>query len=307
MVRVRVPATSANIGPGFDSLGIAFNLYNEYEFSECEKGIHFYGFKNEFCNKDNIVYKAMNTCFEKYNFKPKGLNIKLIKDDIPISRGLGSSSSCIVAGLLGANYVMGNILSIEELFKIGVDIEGHPDNIAPAFFGGMVVSVMEGKEVIYNKIDIKEGISFIALIPKFELSTSVARKVLPVEVKFDDAVYNISRVSLMISSFTSGKYELLKYCCKDAIHEKYRSPLIKDYNLVYNKCISLGALGCFLSGSGPTIMSIIKSDDTKIFSYIKDFLKNENISWDVRKLCVDSNGATIIEGGTNERNFSSCR
>lgn len=307
MIIVKVPATSANMGPGFDSLGIAFNLYNEYEFSECEEGIHFYGFKNEFCNKENIVYRAMVKCFEKYNFEPKGLNIRLIKEDIPISRGLGSSSSCIVAGLLGANYIMKNLLSIEELLKIGVDIEGHPDNIAPAFFGGMVVSVMEENDVIYNKIDIKEGIKFIALIPKFELSTSIARKVLPVEVKFDDAVYNISRVSLMISSFISGKYELLKYGCKDAIHEKYRSPLIKDYNLVYNKCISLGALGCFLSGAGPTIMSIIKSDDSKIVSVIKDFLKNENINWDVKELCVDSNGATIFEGDTNEGEFSSCR
>ncbi|MCR1950155.1 MULTISPECIES: homoserine kinase [unclassified Clostridium] len=307
MIRVRVPATSANIGPGFDSLGIAFNLYNEYEFSECEEGINFDGFKNEFCNEENIVYKAMNTCFEKYDFKPKGLNIKLIKEDIPISRGLGSSSSCIVAGLLGANYIMKNKLSIEELFKIGVDIEGHPDNIAPAFFGGMVVSVMEEKDVIYNKIDIKEGISFIALIPKFELSTAMARKVLPVEVKISDAIYNISRVSLMISSFVSGKYELLKYCCKDAIHEKYRIPLIKDYNLVYNKCISLGALGCFLSGAGPTIMSIIKSNDTKMFSDIKDFLKNENINWDIKELYIDNNGATIFEGDTNEGEFSSSR
>ena len=293
MIKVRVPATSANIGPGFDTLGIAFNLYNEFEFSEDTKEIKFYGFKEEYSNEDNIVYKAMKTCFDKCDYKPKGLKIGLIKEDIPISRGLGSSSTCIVAGLLGANQIMGNPLSIEELFRIGVEIEGHPDNIAPAFFGGMVVSVVEDKNVFYNKIDVKEGISFLALIPDFELSTSLARKVLPNDVRFKDAIYNISRVSLMISAFANGKYELLKYSCKDTMHEKYRSHLIKNYDLVYNKCISLGALSCFLSGAGPTIMAIIKSNDKKIVDNIKSFLKDEHLSWNVKELSIDNLGAMV--------------
>lgn len=301
MIKVKVPATSANMGPGFDSLGIAFDLYNEYEFSEGENGIKFYGFKEEFCNEKNIVYKSMKICFEKYNFKPKGLNIKLIKEDIPISRGLGSSSSCIIAGLLGANYIMNNLLSLEELFRIGVEIEGHPDNIAPALFGGMVVSVMEEDNVIYNKIDVKNGINFIALIPNFELSTALSRSALPSKVEFKDAVYNISRVALMISSFSNGRYDLLKYCCKDSIHEKYRSPLIKDYDLVYNKCMELGALGCFLSGAGPTIMAIVNKDDEKIFFNIKKILESKSIHWDIKKLCINNHGAMTFEGDTNER------
>ncbi|MGG7144325.1 homoserine kinase [Clostridium nigeriense] len=293
MIKVRVPATSANMGPGFDTLGIAFNLYNEFEFSEDTKEIKFYGFKEEYSNEDNIVYKAMKACFDKCNYKPKGLKIALIKEEIPISRGLGSSSTCIVAGLLGANQIMGNPLSIEELFKIGVEIEGHPDNIAPAFFGGMVVSIVENKNVFYNKIDVKEGISFVALIPDFELSTSLARKVLPTDVGFKEAIYNISRVSLMISAFANGKYELLKYSCKDAMHEKYRSHLIKNYDLVYSKCISLGALSCFLSGAGPTIMAIIKSNDEDIVDNIKSFFYYEDISWDVKEFCIDNWGAMV--------------
>ena len=300
MIRVRVPATSANMGPGFDTLGIAFNLYNEFEFSEEDSGVIFSGFKDEFSNENNIVYKAMLTCFEKCDYKAKGIKISLVKEDIPISRGLGSSSTCIVAGLLGANYLMGNILTIEELFKIGVEIEGHPDNIAPAFFGGMVVSVIEDKEVVYNKVDVKEGISFVSIIPDFELSTSVARKVLPEEVKFKDAIYNVSRVSLMISAFANGNYNLLKYGCKDILHEKYRSPLIKNYDLVYNKAISLGALSCFLSGAGPTIMLIIKNSEKEIVNNLKEFLKDENINWSVKELNIDNMGATIYKGATNE-------
>lgn len=300
MVKIRVPATSANMGPGFDSLGIAFNLYNEFEFSEEGTENKFYGFKEEFCNEENIVYKAMITCFEKCKYKPKGIKINLLREDIPISRGLGSSSTCIVAGLLGANNIMGNPLTVNELFKIGVQIEGHPDNIAPAFFGGMVVSVLEDGEALYNKIDIKRGITFVAIIPDFELSTSTARKVLPKKVSLKDAVYNISRVSLMISAFVNGNYDLLKYGCKDAIHEKYRSPLIKNYDLVYNKCISFGALSCFLSGAGPTIMVLIKNDEKEIVNKIRDFLRSENISWKVKELAIDNLGAIVYKGDTNE-------
>ncbi|MFU7517564.1 homoserine kinase [Clostridium sp. HCS.1] len=300
MVKIRVPATSANMGPGFDSLGIAFNLYNEFELSEEGTENKFYGFKEEFCNEENIVYKAMITCFEKCKYKPKGIKINLLREDIPISRGLGSSSTCIVAGLLGANNIMGNPLTVNELFKIGVEIEGHPDNIAPAFFGGMVVSVLEDGEALYNKIDIKRGITFVAIIPDFELSTSTARKVLPKKVSLKDAVYNISRVSLMISAFVNGNYDLLKYGCKDAIHEKYRSPLIKNYDLVYNKCISFGALSCFLSGAGPTIMVLIKNDEKEIVNKIRDFLRSENISWKVKELAIDNLGAIVYKGDTNE-------
>ena len=300
MVKVRVPATSANMGPGFDTLGIAFNLYNEFEFSEVSNGVEFEGFKEEFSNEDNIVYKAMKTCFDRCGYKNKGVKISLIKEEIPISRGLGSSSTCIVAGLIGANYIMGNPLTTNELFKIGVDIEGHPDNIAPAFFGGMVVSLVEEGEAIYNKIDVKEGVSFISIIPDFELSTSVSRKVLPEEVKFKDAVYNISRVSLMISAFSNGNYDLLKYGCKDTIHEKYRSPLIRNYDLVRTKCEELGALCCFLSGAGPTIMVIIKNSDKEIVDNIKEFLKDENILWKVKELALDNLGAITHSGGINE-------
>ncbi len=300
MVRVRVPATSANIGPGFDTLGIAFNLYNEFEFSEEGTEIKFFGFREEFSNEDNILYKSMIICFEKCGYEPSGLKISLVREDIPISRGLGSSSACIVAGLLGANNIMGNPLSIDELFKIGVEIEGHPDNIAPAFFGGMVVSLVEDKRAIYNKIDIKEGISFISIIPNFQLATSTARKVLPKEVEFKDAIYNISRVSLMISAFANGNYDLLRCGCKDAIHEKYRSPLIKNYDLVYNKCISLGALSCFLSGAGPTIMVLIKNDEKEIINKIKEFLRDEDITWQVKELDIDNLGAIVYKGDTNE-------
>ncbi|MGL5380868.1 homoserine kinase [Clostridium sp.] len=294
MVRVRVPATSANIGPGFDSLGIAFDLYNVFEFEEIEKGLVFEDIPQEFCNEDNIIYIAMKKCFLKANYNAKGLKIKAVKQDIPISRGLGSSSSCIVAGLMGANFIMGNKLSKDEIFNIGVEMEGHPDNIAPAVFGGMVVSVMEEGKTVYNKLDIKDGISFIGLIPDFRLETEKARNVLPKEVSLKDSIFNLSRSALIVSCFITGRYDLLKFACKDALHQKYRSKLIDNFDNVYGKCFDLGALGCFLSGAGPTIMAIIDNKDKDFIGGINNYLYDNNIFWLTKTLNVDNIGACII-------------
>ena len=144
MIKVRVPATSANLGPGFDSLGIALNIYNEYEFELKEdKGLFFEGVEEEFQNKDNIIFMAIKKVFDKYYFKFNGIKIKIIKQDIPISRGLGSSSSCIVAGLIGAFALMGREINRDEILSLAVDIEGHPDNVCPAIFGGLISTIME--------------------------------------------------------------------------------------------------------------------------------------------------------------------
>ena len=303
MIRVRVPATSANMGPGFDSLGIAFKLFNEYEFSEINTGLVFEGIPEEFCNKENIIYEGMVKCFEKGDYKATGIKIKVIKQDVPISRGLGSSSSCIVAGLVGANCIMGNKFTTDELFNFAVEIEGHPDNVAPAMFGNMVVAVMHNEKAVYNKVNIKPGVKFIGLIPDFRLSTKEAREVLPKEISLKEGVYNIGRAALMVSCFSTGNYELLKYACDDMLHQNYRSKLINHYDEVYSKCYEFGALGCFLSGAGPTIMTIIRDDNKNFLIGIKDYLKNNNINWGVVELEVDNHGAVIFfEDDLKERN-----
>lgn len=220
MITVRVPATSANMGPGFDTLGIALNLYNDFGFREIEDGLKFNGMPEEFCNEDNIIYKAMKYCFDKAGYKIKGLEISEIKQNVPVSRGLGSSSTCIVGGLVGANEILGKKFSEEELLEMAVEIEGHPDNVAPALLGGMVVAIVDENKTYYDKIDVKNGIKFISIIPNFRLSTEEARKVLPKEISLKDGVYNVSRAALMVACFSSGKYELLRYACKDAFHQK---------------------------------------------------------------------------------------
>ena len=298
MVRVRVPATSANLGPAFDSLGIALTCYNEYEFSiEDKNDIVFEGVEKEFQNKNNIIFMAMKKVFDKYNFSFDGLKIKIIKQDIPISRGLGSSSSCIVAGLIGAFALMGKDVNKEEVLDLAVEIEGHPDNVCPAIFGGLISAIMlDDKRIIYNSVNVKEGIKFIALIPKFKLSTEKARAILPSEVTFNDCIYNISRVALLISVFANGNYELLEEANKDKIHQPFRSKLIKDFDIVYNKAIELGGLSCFLSGAGPTLMTIIKEEDNKFIDKFKKIMNESNIDWDIKELIIDKQGAKILKG-----------
>lgn len=292
MIKVKVPATSANLGPGFDTLGMAFNMYNSYTFEEIQSGLEITGCESEFANEDNMVYTSMKKVFEKIGYKPKGIRIHL-DSSIPISRGLGSSAACILGGVIGANELSGGTLSKEELLYIATEIEGHPDNIAPALFGGLVVSVMEDEKVLYNQINIANGIKFIALIPDFKLSTSEARGVLPKEVSYKDAIYNVSRVSLLLTALNNGKFDLLKYSLQDVLHQPYRGRLIRGFNEIMEKSQELGALGMFLSGAGPTMMAIVAEDDMEFTAKIKGYLESAGHTWTVKELEVDSLGAAV--------------
>ncbi|MBE6051296.1 MAG: homoserine kinase [Clostridium sp.] len=296
MIKVRVPATSANMGPGFDSLGIALNLYNEFSFEEIEEGIRFKGFPEEFCNEENIVYQSMMKCFNKAGYLVKGLEICALKQDIPVSRGLGSSSSCIVGGLVGANAILKNKFSKDELLQMAVEIEGHPDNVAPALLGDMVVAIMEKDRVYYEKIKVHDGLKFIPVIPNFRLSTKDAREVLPKQISLQDGIHNVSRSSLLVASMISGNKELLRYACKDKFHEDYRSELIPGFKELKNEAYRVGALGSYLSGAGPTIM-VISDEMKKNFSEeIDKYLKAKSLSWDIYELSIDKLGAIVLEG-----------
>ena len=298
MIKVRVPATSANLGPGFDSLGISLNIYNEYEFElKEEKGLFFEGFEEEFQNKNNIIFMAIKKVFDKYNFKFEGIRIKIIKQDIPISRGLGSSSSCIVAGLIGAFALMGKEINRDEILSLAVEIEGHPDNVCPAIFGGLVSTIMvDNKKPLYNCVEVKDGIKFVALIPRFKLSTEKARAILPKEIPFRDCIYNIGRAALLISCFSNGNYALLKEATKDRIHQRFRSKLIDNFDEVYNKSLELGAFCCFLSGAGPTLMAIVDKENVGFVDNFINFMKEQNINWDIEELEIDKHGAKILKG-----------
>lgn len=290
MIKIKIPATSANIGPGFDTLGLALNLYNTFEFYEIEEGLEIIGYDDSHNNESNLIYTSMLKVFEKVNYSPKGIKI-IVDGDIPISRGLGSSAACILGGVMGANELAGAPLSKDEVFKIATEIEGHPDNIAPALFGGLVVSVTDDNEIYHNRIDVVPRLKFVALIPDFTLSTKSAREVLPTNILYKDAVYNVGRVSLLISAFNNGRFDLLKVALKDRLHQPYRGRLISGFDEIIKKCYELNCLGAYLSGAGPTIMTVINKEDNDLIIHMRDYFNKNNINWDIKELDLDLRGA----------------
>ncbi|MHB9927964.1 homoserine kinase [Clostridium botulinum] len=292
MVEVRVPATSANIGPGFDCLGVAVNIYNKFFVEEIEEGIIFEGCADKFKNENNLIYVAMKKCFDKIGYKPTGLRIK-IESDIPVSRGLGSSAACVVGGIVSANELAGGALNKKELLDLAVEVEGHPDNVNPAFCGGMTASISDNREVIYSKVKVSEGIKFCALIPDFTLSTEKARAVLPKSIDYKDGIFNVGRTALMISALNNGDFHLIKYACKDKLHQDYRAKLIENFYSIKEECEKLNSLGVFLSGAGPTIMVMLREEDKDFSKNIKSFLETLKNKWEVRELKIDKLGTVI--------------
>jgi homoserine kinase len=284
MITIRVPATSANVGPGFDTLGMALKLYNTYTLRKTGESITFVGVDEAYNNEDNIIARSMKAAFQYMGVEPFGIEVT-VKSDIPVSRGLGSSASCIIGGILGAAGMVKKTLKNEEVLKIALGIEGHPDNITPALMGGMTIATTVGEDIEYMKLDIVDQYVFYAFIPGFYTSTEEARKILPEMVSMTDAVFNVSRASMLIASLISGKQQFLSMALEDKLHQSYRSTLINGYDelVVYMK--EMNFLGNFISGAGPTVIGMAEKDHFQEVSF-RD--------WTVKRLELDLEGAKII-------------
>lgn len=294
MINVRVPATSANMGPGFDCLGVALQLYNHYSVEKTGEGLEIIGCDEAFCNESNLVYTSMQKCFQVLNYSPRGLRIT-INSSIPISRGLGSSAACIIGGIVAANELAGGRLTKAQLLEIANEIEGHPDNVTPALLGGMVIAVQNQGKVYYDKVFLSDNLRFCAFIPDFTLSTKEARAVLPKSLTYTDAIFNISRSSLLVTALANGNYKLIKYACEDALHQPYRSKLIPSYDEIMKKSKELGCLGVFLSGAGPTIMVLLPKDNETFIDAMQDYLSVLNTKWTIRELNIDHEGILVTK------------
>lgn len=255
---VRTFATSANIGSGFDCLGICFDIYNEYAFEESNQ-YQLVGFEEEFQNpNNNLIIKSYEKVFEHLNHKIKYIKLKVITQNIPISRGMGSSASCIVTGVLIANEVLNNPLTKDEIFNLATKLEGHPDNVAPLIYGGLVSSY---KADLYYpiKYQISNKLNFILFVPPFKLSTEDARRALPKQVSIKDATNNIANCLATIKGLEDGNIDLLIKSNNDLLHEPYRLPLIKDSSLIKQLAKENNA-SCYISGAGPTLLIICQND-----------------------------------------------
>lgn len=299
-VKVRVPGSSANMGPGFDSLGLALSVYNYIEATETDGGLEIEildAETKEFLPTDekNLVYKSMKYLFDKVGYAPKGLKL-VLKSEVPVTRGLGSSSACIVGGLVCANELSGAKLSKRQIMEMATAIEGHSDNVCAACVGGFTVSVYNKEEIFYYSHKIEKDLKFLVLIPDYAVTTQKARNTLPGYYPRREVAYNISHASLLVASIVSGNYENLLCAVNDKVHEPYRKVFIDGYQKIYNKLKSYGALGTYISGSGPTMVSIVEADDAEFFfEDISEYMKKAHPTWTVKLLDVDNEGAKIIK------------
>ena len=294
-IKVSVPATSANVGSGFDALGLAVTLYNTVTFEDSEVlEISASDGTRIPRGESNLVYRSAKGLFEKVGKQIPPLKITQT-NPIPMARGLGSSSACIIAGLLGANRMLGDVLNTQELLTLATSIEGHPDNVAPAMLGGFVTSVYDEGQVYSVKKNIDEQLAFAAFVPDFRLLTSKARAALPDMVSHKDAVYNLSRAALATAAFCDGDYSLLGVATKDSLHQKYRLPLIDGGDEMFELAQDLGALAVYISGAGPTIMAVVPRDDQEFFARAQEALpQSEKLKhFTVYRLLPDNTGATV--------------
>jgi homoserine kinase len=293
MVNVRVPATTANIGPGFDSLGCALTLYAKLSFEETESGLVITGCPEEYTGHDNLAAVSYFKTLEAIGARKRGLRIDICSD-IPAARGLGSSAAMIAAGAAAANRVHGDPLDKMELIKIGCGIEGHPDNLAAAVLGGFTASFMDNGIPVAVTLPISDKLGFFALIPDFEVETHKARQVLPNTVSFSDAVFNVSRVPVLIKALEKGDMELIGLSLRDRLHQPYRQNLIHDCDALRSICYDSGCAAFFISGSGPTCICLADEGFAKIIS---PRLAELSRHWVLISLSVDREGTVILSGG----------
>jgi homoserine kinase len=262
MIKIRVPATSANLGPGFDCLGLALNIWNEVTFEPGEKlTYHVTGEGAEKLNKGtrNLLTKAFALLYEVCGKEMKSVKIRA-QNEIPMSSGLGSSAAAIVAGLFGANEMLGKPLSENEILKLAIEMEGHPDNAAPALLGGLVVSVMSGAEIITRRYEVPQ-LTIVIVKPNVDWPTRVARAVLPKSVSRADAVYNIGRATLVVDALRNGDLDLLQKIMDDRIHQSYRLRHISGGMAAYKVAKQFGAAA--LSGAGPSIINFVPPENAE--------------------------------------------
>lgn len=295
MISIKIPATSANLGAGFDALGLAVSLYNYVEMEESDKVEIISADGTQIpTDESNMVYIAARDLFEVCGKKLRGLKIRQT-NNIPMTRGLGSSSACIVAGLVGANKLLKSPLGDDDIVDLSAQIEGHPDNTAPALLGGIVTAVFDGRKVHWVKQEVFTKLKLAAVIPDFELSTTKARACLPKQIDFRDAVYNLSRAALFSASLLTGKFENLKTGVDDRLHQPYRMELIPGGKEVFEIAYAHGAYAAYVSGAGPTIMAIADEDNEFFAGKVQFSLDNAGLTgWKVHELKIDNNGTQIM-------------
>jgi homoserine kinase len=298
LVHVRVPATSANLGPGFDALGLALALYNEVEARESEGitvDVRGEGAGRLPTTGDNVVARGVRLAYEAAGHPFKGVALRCV-NRVPTSRGLGSSAAAWVGGLAAGNALCGGALSRDALLDLATRAEGHPDNVAAALLGGLTVSCASGDGTVTAvSLPVPVRLTWIALIPETTSSTAEARAVLPASVPRADAVFNVQRVALLLAALQSGRADALAPALDDRLHQPYRLALFPWMPAVVAAARRAGALGCVLSGAGPALLAVVAGDHGAVATAMEGALRTAGLAGTARALLVDLNGVVTRE------------
>lgn len=290
MIRISVPATSANLGIGYDTLGMAVSLYSHFTFERADE-LTITGCPEEFRNANNLVYASLVDALAEWGEEPFGVSID-IQTEVPVARGLGSSSTCVVAGIMAAAALTGHTVTREELVAMATRVEGHPDNVAPAILGAAVCSFTpDGRLPRCLRYDVSDRLRFVTVIPPYEVHTSEARKVVPQEVPLSTAVWQMGRVAGLTRGLETGDASLIADANDDRLQEPYRRALIPDYDAVRETCLAGGAKTMWISGSGSTLMAV--TDDTIVAKFLQVRLKERFPECETHILTCDTCGAQI--------------
>jgi homoserine kinase len=293
-VHVRVPATSANLGPGFDALGLALALYNEVTAVEAE-GVSVMvegeGAGRLPASAHNVVARGVRQAYEAANRPFKGVALTCV-NRVPTARGLGSSAAAWVGGLLAGNALLGGPLSRDTLLALAARAEGHPDNVAAALAGGLTVScALEDGRVATVSLPVPGAVRWVVLVPDVTSATSEARAVLPLSVPRADAVFNVQRVSLLLAALQSGRLDVLGAALDDRLHQPYRLRLFPWMPAVAEAARAAGALGCVLSGAGPSVLAAVSGDADAVAHSMQGALAAAGVRGRAWAFAVDSEGA----------------
>ena len=295
MVEVKVPATSANMGAGFDTMGIALGMYNIIKVKEIESGLKIVNLNSrEFIpvNETNLIYRAVVRAFDEVGYSKRG--IKIVQNShIPVTRGLGSSSACIVGGLLAGNAISGHKLTYDRILELAVVMEGHPDNAVPAMYGGFCVSARDLGKTYFRSFKLPSKFRYAVMIPDFFVATKKSRGLLPEKVSIGDTAHNISRAVWLASSLASGKFDNLRLGVDDRIHQPYRKQYVDGMEEIFEKTYENGSKATFLSGSGPTILSVLEGNFHEFKEAMNCYFIEREHKWKCKIIEIDNVGSVV--------------
>jgi homoserine kinase len=295
-VTVRAPATTANLGPGFDCIGMALDLWNELTLTRGDFSISATGEGADMVPLDtrNLAVTGVEAVFNYIGEPVPGLRYEQV-NRVPFARGMGSSSSAIVSGLVAGSAISGADLTNEEITILAADIEGHPDNVAPAIYGGCTVGVRNGTDKwIVDQVKVPEDLHAVLFVPEMEMNTHESRAVLPDQISRTDAVFNIGRAALLVNALSTGRLELLKYATDDKLHQPHRAQAFTALPQLIEAAIKGGAHGAFLSGAGPSVLALATEREVTISYEMSETARILGVEGNSMILAVAHEGASVM-------------